>query len=105
MNTVQPADPRPSPPSHSRRTPGQARRTTALRLVSIVIGAVLALLGLFWALQGAGAIHVRPILCAAECKPITRSDTWLLVGAIACVTGIAIAARPALQWARKRHAR
>jgi hypothetical protein len=68
----------------------------------MVIGAVLALLGLFWALQGAGAIHMRPILCASHCEPVTSSNTWLLAGAIACAAGIAIAARGAHQMRHDR---
>jgi hypothetical protein len=61
------------------------------RAVLIVIGVALALLGLLWFLQGAGAIHVRPILCVSNCKPVTKSTGWLIAGVIACMAGVAIA--------------
>lgn len=55
-----------------------------------MLGVALALLGGLWFLQGAGAVHVRPILCATNCKPVEQSVGWLIAGAVACVAGIAI---------------
>lgn len=73
------------------------------RLAPGLIGLVLAPLGLFWALQGAGLMHVRPILCFSHCTPVTKSATWLLVGVITCAVGSALAARSTrhLRWATR----
>jgi len=39
-------------------------------LARIVFGVALSLLGLLWLLQGADLVHMRPILCVANCKPL-----------------------------------
>jgi hypothetical protein len=64
---------------------------TVGRAALVLGGVIVTLLGLLWFLQGAGAVHVRPILCVSHCKPITKSFAWLIIGAITCVVGIAIA--------------
>lgn len=56
----------------------------------LVVGVALALLGLLWFLQGAGVVHVRPILCVSDCKPVEKSVGWLIAGVVACMAGIAI---------------
>ena len=61
------------------------------RVVLIVIGVAVVLLGLLWFLQGTGAVHVRPILCVSNCKPVTKSLGWLVAGVVACMAGIALA--------------
>lgn len=44
---------------------------------------VFALLGGLWLLQGMGIVHVRPILCFADCAAIQGpSLTWVLIGAV-----------------------
>lgn len=53
-----------------------------------LVGVVVAGLGVFWLLQGADAVHVRPILCVTNCKPVTGgSGSWLAVGVVAVVVG------------------
>ena len=64
-------------------------------VVLLVVGVALALLGVLWFLQGAGAVHVRPILCVSNCKPVTKSVGWLIAGVVACMAGIAITSRSA----------
>jgi hypothetical protein len=59
--------------------------------VLLVVGVVLALLGLLWFLQGAGVLHVRPILCVSNCKPVTKSAGWLVAGVVVSGAGIALA--------------
>jgi len=59
--------------------------------VLLVIGVALTLLGGLWFLQGAGVVHVRPILCVSNCKPVTKSAGWVIAGLVACMVGIAVA--------------
>jgi hypothetical protein len=57
--------------------------------VSLVVGALLALLGGLWLLQGADAVHIRPILCVSNCKPITgESIGWLVAGIVTMLLGV-----------------
>ena len=57
-----------------------------MKKVALVFGIVLALLGGLWLLQGLGLVHVRPILCFAECVAIQGpSSTWAIIGAVTLV--------------------
>jgi hypothetical protein len=51
---------------------------SSLALARILFGVALSLLGLLWLLQGADLVHIRPILCVANCKPLEgdRSAGW-----------------------------
>lgn len=71
------------------------------RVALVVIGVALALLGLLWLLQGAGAVHIRPVLCVSNCKPVTKSTGWLIAGVIACLAGVAIAVASARHLRRR----
>jgi len=54
-----------------------------------VLGVVSILLGLLWFLQGADLIHIRPILCVADCRPLEgRSIGWMIAGALFLVLGV-----------------
>ena len=56
-----------------------------LRIVRIVVGTLLASLGLLWTLQGADLVRIKPILCFANCEPLVGgSNTWLAVG-LGCI--------------------
>ena len=56
-----------------------------------VLGIVLVLLGLLWILQGADLVRIRPILCVANCQPITGgSPAWLAIGLITLVVGLGV---------------
>lgn len=64
--------------------------TTKL-MILFPIGILLLLLGLLWALQGAGVIHVRPILCFVNCQPITgKSTPWLITGSATFIVGVLV---------------
>jgi len=66
--------------------------------VLTLVGLVVASLGVLWSLQGAGAVHVRPILCFANCKPIAgTSGGWLFGGVVALLAGLG------LVWVELRH--
>jgi hypothetical protein len=61
----------------------------ALSLISF--GLAVTLLGLLWLLQGAALVHVRPILCFADCKPLEgRSIGWTAAGTIVLLVGLAV---------------
>ncbi len=64
----------------------------SIKLIAmLLIGFVLALLGLLWLLQGSDIVHLQPILCFANCEPITgKSPLWQVIGAITFVIGIVI---------------
>lgn len=58
------------------------------RLILLVVSVILILLGSLWFLQGTGIIHLNPIMCVAECEPITgTSPLWAIIGAVAFVGG------------------
>lgn len=59
------------------------------RIVILVVGVILALLGSLWFLQGTGIVHLSPIMCVAECEPITGTSLlWAVIGAMVFVGGI-----------------
>lgn len=53
-----------------------------------VLGVVGVALGALWLLQGLGVVHLRPILCFADCAPLQEaSPTWAVIGACMLVAG------------------
>lgn len=59
--------------------------------VLTILGAIVVLLGMLWLVQGLGIVQIGPILCVADCEPITgRSMQWTVMGVIALIAGIAI---------------
>jgi hypothetical protein len=59
-----------------------------------VVGVLAVLLGGLWLLQGLGLVHVRPILCFADCAPIQgRSMTWAVIGLVLVIAGVLAVAR------------
>jgi hypothetical protein len=60
-------------------------------VTAITVGVILAALGVLWFLQGADLVHIKPILCFADCDPVVGGSVqWQIQGAIAFVTGVAI---------------
>lgn len=58
------------------------------RLIALVVGIVAVLLGALWSLQGLGLLHLRPILCIADCAPIQGpSVSWAIIGAVTLIIG------------------
>jgi hypothetical protein len=59
----------------------------------ILFGAVSTPLGLLWFLQGADLVHVRPILCVANCQPLQGGSIgWMTAGALFLIGGLAAGA-------------
>lgn len=62
-------------------------RPMVRRLIGLA-GVLGLALGALWALQGFGIVHVRPILCVADCAEIQgRSTTWALIGLVTAALG------------------
>lgn len=60
-----------------------------MRKIIGVIGIIAILLGGLWLLQGLGLVHVRPILCFADCAAIQgKSNTWAIIGAVVLAIGM-----------------
>lgn len=60
-------------------------------VILLPIGIAAACLGLLWFLQGADIVRIKPILCLANCEPITgKSILWQIVGAVTFIGGIVI---------------
>ena len=59
-----------------------------IRIIVLVSGIIAILLGALWLLQGLGIVHLRPLLCFADCAPVQGpSATWAVIGAIAVSVG------------------
>lgn len=53
-----------------------------------MVGILAGLLGGLWLLQGLGIVHLRPVLCFADCDPVQGpSSTWVVVGAVVLAAG------------------
>ena len=51
------------------------------KIALLLVGLILAALGGLWMVQGLGIIHLDPIACVADCKPIEgASPTYALLG-------------------------
>lgn len=54
-----------------------------MKPIALVAGVIGAALGGLWLLQGLGVVHVRPILCFADCAPVQGSSLpWAIIGLI-----------------------
>ncbi len=59
-----------------------------IRITVLVSGIIAILLGGLWLLQGLGLVHLRPILCFADCAPVQGpSGTWAAIGAVTLAVG------------------
>ena len=72
-----------------------AQHVSKRHVLLMVIGVIVALLGVLWFSQGAGIVHMRPILCASNCEPVTKSVAWLVIGALGGAGGVALASTSA----------
>lgn len=61
-------------------------------IAGMLVGAFIAFLGILWFLQGTGILHIRPIVCVADCEEIVgTSPSWAIAGAVALILGVLIA--------------
>lgn len=63
-----------------------------MKITMLIFGVIAILLGGLWLLQGLGLVHVRPILCFADCAAIqSASPTWAIIGGVTFgIGGLAI---------------
>jgi hypothetical protein len=60
-----------------------------MKTAAMIAGVIGVLLGGLWLLQGLGVVHVRPILCFADCAPIQGpSSTWAAIGIVFLAGGV-----------------
>jgi hypothetical protein len=72
-------------------------------IAALTVGAILALLGGLWFLQGSDLVHIKPILCFANCETLVgHSPQWQYTGAIAFFIGIVIIGTSVRQSRRRR---
>jgi len=61
------------------------------KIALVIVGIIAALLGLLWFLQGADLVRIKPILCFANCEPITGGSLlWVIIGLITLAVGIGV---------------
>ena len=59
-----------------------------MRIAALICGILAILLGGLWLLQGLGVVHIKPILCIADCVPIQGPSVgWAVIGAMTLVIG------------------
>ena len=59
-----------------------------MKKIAFVVGVICILLGGLWLLQGLGVVHIRPILCFADCEPIQgASRAWAIIGLLTITVG------------------
>ncbi len=55
------------------------------------MSAILIGLGTLWLLQGLDIIHIKPILCFADCDVMSgKSSLWQVVGTITLIIGLVV---------------
>jgi uncharacterized membrane protein YbaN (DUF454 family) len=60
-----------------------------MKKIALVVGVIGVLLGGLWLLQGLGVVHVRPILCFADCAPVQGTSTaWAIIGFLMLTAGV-----------------
>jgi hypothetical protein len=69
-----------------------ARLAMKLKQIAFALaGAIVALLGALWFLQGAAIIQVCPVLCFADCECVSGGSAfWEAAGAVAFIIGVAV---------------
>ena len=56
----------------------------------LALAACGALLGALWLLQGLGLVHVKPILCAADCEEVRGPSVgWAIAGFVLASASLA----------------
>ncbi len=73
-----------------------------MKTMALVTGVISALLGGLWLLQGLGVVHIRPILCFADCAPIQGASlAWTIVGFLFVAAGL-LATFVSVRWRTQR---
>ena len=60
-----------------------------MRKLILIAGVIATVLGGLWLVQGLWIVQIPPILCMANCAPLTGpSPTWTLVGSLVTTAGV-----------------
>ena len=58
------------------------------KIALLLSGILIAALGVLWLVQGLGVVHLEPIACVADCKPIKGSSpTYAVLGGLMVAAG------------------
>jgi hypothetical protein len=64
-----------------------------MKAYKVIVGTLLTALGMLWSAQGVDLLQIKPILCVANCEPITGGSTlWVFIGIVTTVIGLALLA-------------
>ena len=56
------------------------------QMMALICGFHAVLLGGLWMLEGLGIVHLRPLLCYADCAPLQGPPVaWMVIGAVTLV--------------------
>lgn len=59
--------------------------------ILVLVGVISVALGALWFLQGADLIHIKPILCFADCVEISGgSKLWEGIGVLVFIVGLLV---------------
>lgn len=60
-----------------------------MRIIALVLGALGALLGGLWLVQGHGLVRIEPIACVANCQTLEGpSATWAAIGGVVLLASL-----------------
>jgi hypothetical protein len=69
-----------------------------MKVIALIVGVIIALLGGLWLLQGLGLVHIEPVACVAECETLEGpSPMWAGIGGVTFLVGLA-----AIVWGVRR---
>lgn len=61
------------------------------QIMVTIFGIIILSLGLLWFLQGSDLVHIKPVLCFANCQTIIgQSLQWQITGAVTFIIGVLI---------------
>ncbi len=64
-----------------------------MKLIALIVGVILVLLGGLWMLQWLGIVTIAPVMCVAECTALSGpSIVWAGIGLLTIVAGGALIA-------------
>jgi ABC-type transport system involved in cytochrome c biogenesis permease subunit len=60
-----------------------------MKIVALIVGVVVALLGGLWLLQGLGLVHLEPVACVTACETLEGpSLMWTAIGFAVLTVGL-----------------
>jgi hypothetical protein len=60
-----------------------------MKIAGRIVALLLVALGGLWLLQGLGLVHIKPILCFANCTPVEGPAlSWTIAGLVTLAIGV-----------------